>query len=358
MTTWYKLFIVIVTTAFYAEWIPSIRGHHPLLSLCPGSVWVATLCVWASHNWLLHTSPENLVPAQMNGPISHCMAVMNLMCVWIPTLLFSCRCYCCRLRNRARHGEIVADDKCFCGFASVQLQSPEQNLRKKDIMHVSFENDVSLSISCGVLYRQITFFANCPCGWMHVCNVLRWVLKNTKCVGFILLQIGNSNRLFADITVYYHCSVKCHTTQKLLITSVCSFCLLDCFYILIAVLSGTIRALRWPWEACHCTVHSRYSIIQGKYPYWNTCLLHELKLMVQVHTVAFEYYRMFWLIWQYHLRSYPFLVWKRPMYTMYVYITKHHPLVCCYGCGCYSPRACMKLQKGFWTNYCITRNQY
>jgi len=135
------------------------------LSLCPGSVWVATLCVWASHNWLLHTSPENLVPAHSHECTNTSMHGSYEFDVCVNTHMpFSCRCYCCRLRNRVRSGDIVADDGCFCGFASVQLQSPEQNLRKKDVMHVSFENDVSLSISCGVLYRQITFFANCPCG--------------------------------------------------------------------------------------------------------------------------------------------------------------------------------------------------
>ena len=40
----------------------------------------------------------------------------------------------------------MADNLCFCGFASVQLMSPDQSLRKDDIKHLTFENEARANI--------------------------------------------------------------------------------------------------------------------------------------------------------------------------------------------------------------------
>ncbi|CAI8058323.1 Diacylglycerol lipase-alpha [Geodia barretti] len=50
-------------------------------------------------------------------------------------------CYCRRLSKRRANGDVMADNLCFCGFASVQLMSPDQSLRKDDIKHLTFENE-------------------------------------------------------------------------------------------------------------------------------------------------------------------------------------------------------------------------
>jgi sn1-specific diacylglycerol lipase len=47
-------------------------------------------------------------------------------------------CYCHQLSGRK---DIVADNLCFCGFASIQLQSPKQRLKKKDVKHLTFKNE-------------------------------------------------------------------------------------------------------------------------------------------------------------------------------------------------------------------------
>lgn len=56
----------------------------------------------------------------------------------------SFKCYCWRLAPRRESDEIAHDNFCFCGFASVQLQSPDRSLGKADIEHITFKNDVCM----------------------------------------------------------------------------------------------------------------------------------------------------------------------------------------------------------------------
>ena len=53
--------------------------------------------------------------------------------------MYSGGCYCHQL---ARDDDIIGDKPCFCGYASVLLQSPKHKLKRKDIIHITFENDV------------------------------------------------------------------------------------------------------------------------------------------------------------------------------------------------------------------------
>lgn len=59
----------------------------------------------------------------------------------------SCNCYCWRLAPKRQSKDIIDDNVCFCGFASVRLQSPNRSLEKADIVHVTFKNDVCIIIT-------------------------------------------------------------------------------------------------------------------------------------------------------------------------------------------------------------------
>ena len=73
----------------------------------------------------------------------HCSHVYIHFCIHF---LHSCICYCCRLAPRKRSGDIVADNLCFCGLASMQLQSPRQSLKENNVKHITFKNDVRIII--------------------------------------------------------------------------------------------------------------------------------------------------------------------------------------------------------------------
>ena len=50
--------------------------------------------------------------------------------------MFSCLC-----SGPRHHNEEGETDRCFCGMASVQLQSPRSKLKKTDVAHLTFKND-------------------------------------------------------------------------------------------------------------------------------------------------------------------------------------------------------------------------
>ena len=168
----------------YVGWLSPVRWFAALLPLCTGCVRVATVCVWSSTHGLLCTHSTDVVIIINFTPTGIKMQAMQnyikylvffpgsppfilyvtlyirtwVLCSHSSTIILWCSngLYCHRLAPRARSGDIIADNLCFCGFASVQLQSPNHSLQEPDIKHITFKNDVcAVRICVTVHYLEV-----------------------------------------------------------------------------------------------------------------------------------------------------------------------------------------------------------